>query len=172
MSFTLSTGLMASNYAGSTKKSTASGVIFAGWAAGLVAGPREYEMFMKEANSWLVTEFFLDSEAPVYTLAFKMLSKFNSHFPSGIDLMSFLCSGMLCPHDYFANPPTYLVQIRKCPSRQTRWSSQYSNSKWSAGIYRSHGFWAMGNFQVHYVIVWNLSTHGFSGWVIRRELWV
>ncbi|KAF7561745.1 hypothetical protein G7046_g2404 [Stylonectria norvegica] len=57
MSFTLSAGLMASNYAGSTKKSTASGVIFAGWAAGLIAGP----------------QFFLDSEAPVYTLAFKML---------------------------------------------------------------------------------------------------
>lgn len=43
MSFTLSTGLMASNYAGNTKKSTASGIIFAGWAAGLIAGPRKYE---------------------------------------------------------------------------------------------------------------------------------
>ncbi|KAF4437149.1 Major facilitator superfamily domain, general substrate transporter [Fusarium austroafricanum] len=57
MSFTLCTGLMASNYAGSTKKATASGIIFAGWAAGLIAGP----------------QFFLESEAPVYTLAFKML---------------------------------------------------------------------------------------------------
>jgi hypothetical protein len=43
MSFTLNTGLMASNYAGNTKKSAANGVIFAGWAAGLVAGPREYD---------------------------------------------------------------------------------------------------------------------------------
>ena len=41
MSFTLSTGLMASNYAGNTKKSTANGLIFAGWAAGLIAGPRK-----------------------------------------------------------------------------------------------------------------------------------
>ncbi|UKZ61330.1 uncharacterized protein TrAtP1_002596 [Trichoderma atroviride] len=57
MSFTLSTGLMASNYAGNTKKSTASGIIFAGWAAGLIAGP----------------QFFLDSQAPVYVLAFRML---------------------------------------------------------------------------------------------------
>lgn len=40
MSFTLNTGLMASNYAGNTKKSTANGLIFAGWAAGLIAGPR------------------------------------------------------------------------------------------------------------------------------------
>ncbi|RFU75810.1 mfs transporter [Trichoderma arundinaceum] len=57
MSFTLSTGLMASNYAGNTKKSTASGIIFAGWAAGLIAGP----------------QFFLESQAPVYELAFRML---------------------------------------------------------------------------------------------------
>ncbi|KAI5467804.1 major facilitator superfamily domain-containing protein [Mariannaea sp. PMI_226] len=57
MSFTLNTGLMASNYAGSTKKSTASGVIFAGWAAGLIAGP----------------QFFLESEAPTYQMAFEML---------------------------------------------------------------------------------------------------
>ncbi|KAJ5372706.1 major facilitator superfamily domain-containing protein [Penicillium concentricum] len=57
MSFTLNTGLMASNYAGNTKKSTANGIIFAGWAAGLVAGP----------------QFFLESEAPAYMLAFKML---------------------------------------------------------------------------------------------------
>ncbi|KAK1252027.1 hypothetical protein MKX08_003214 [Trichoderma sp. CBMAI-0020] len=57
MSFTLSTGLMASNYAGNTKKSTASGIIFAGWAAGLIAGP----------------QFFLDNQAPVYDLAFRML---------------------------------------------------------------------------------------------------
>ncbi|KAJ5106393.1 major facilitator superfamily domain-containing protein [Penicillium angulare] len=57
MSFTLNTGLMASNYAGNTKKSTANGIIFAGWAAGLVAGP----------------QFFLDSQAPTYELAFKML---------------------------------------------------------------------------------------------------
>ncbi|KUL87926.1 hypothetical protein ZTR_03881 [Talaromyces verruculosus] len=57
MSFTLNTGLMASNYAGNTKKSAANGVIFAGWAAGLVAGP----------------QFFLESQAPVYDLAFKML---------------------------------------------------------------------------------------------------
>lgn len=41
MSFTLSAGLMASNYAGNTKKSTANGLIFAGWAAGLIAGPRK-----------------------------------------------------------------------------------------------------------------------------------
>ncbi|GFP60272.1 uncharacterized transporter C460.05 [Trichoderma asperellum] len=40
-----------------TKKSTASGIIFAGWAAGLIAGP----------------QFFLDSQAPVYDLAFRML---------------------------------------------------------------------------------------------------
>uniref|UniRef100_A0A0D2Y6F0 Uncharacterized protein n=1 Tax=Fusarium oxysporum (strain Fo5176) TaxID=660025 RepID=A0A0D2Y6F0_FUSOF len=53
MSFTLSAGLMASNYAGNTKKSTASGIIFAGWAAGLIAGPQR--------------------EAPTYDLAFKML---------------------------------------------------------------------------------------------------
>ncbi|KAL7949251.1 major facilitator superfamily domain-containing protein [Trichoderma barbatum] len=57
MSFTLSTGLMASNYAGNTKKSTTSGIIFAGWAAGLIAGP----------------QFFLESQAPVYDLAFRML---------------------------------------------------------------------------------------------------
>ncbi|RAK81243.1 MFS general substrate transporter [Aspergillus fijiensis CBS 313.89] len=57
MSFTLNTSLMASNYAGNTKKATANGVIFAGWAAGLVAGP----------------QFFLDSQAPVYELAFRML---------------------------------------------------------------------------------------------------
>ncbi|KAF4966819.1 hypothetical protein FSARC_5534 [Fusarium sarcochroum] len=57
MSFTLSAGLMASNYAGNTKKSTASGIIFAGWAAGLIAGP----------------QFFLEREAPTYNLAFKML---------------------------------------------------------------------------------------------------
>ncbi|KAM5341796.1 hypothetical protein ACJ41O_014827 [Fusarium nematophilum] len=57
MSFTLSAGLMASNYAGNTKKSTASGFIFAGWAAGLIAGP----------------QFFLEREAPNYDLAFKML---------------------------------------------------------------------------------------------------
>ncbi|KAF5263291.1 hypothetical protein FOXYS1_5961 [Fusarium oxysporum] len=50
-------GLMASNYAGNTKKSTASGIIFAGWAAGLIAGP----------------QFFLEREAPTYDLAFKML---------------------------------------------------------------------------------------------------
>lgn len=41
MSFTFSTSLMASNYAGHTKKTTASGIIFVGWAAGLIAGPRE-----------------------------------------------------------------------------------------------------------------------------------
>ncbi|CAH0051770.1 unnamed protein product, partial [Clonostachys solani] len=57
MSFTLATGLMASNYAGSTKKATASGFVFAGWAAGLIAGP----------------QFFLESEAPNYTTAFEML---------------------------------------------------------------------------------------------------
>lgn len=75
MSFTLSTGLMASNYAGNTKKSTASGIIFAGWAAGLIAGPRKrsnvgiYEYYLI-----CVLEFFLDSQAPVYDLAFRMLS--------------------------------------------------------------------------------------------------
>lgn len=75
MSFTLSTGLMASNYAGNTKKSTASGIIFAGWAAGLIAGPR------KRSNAGIyehcltcVLEFFLDKQAPVYDLAFRMLS--------------------------------------------------------------------------------------------------
>uniref|UniRef100_A0A8H7KEZ2 Major facilitator superfamily (MFS) profile domain-containing protein n=1 Tax=Bionectria ochroleuca TaxID=29856 RepID=A0A8H7KEZ2_BIOOC len=57
MSFTLATGLMASNYAGSTKKAAASGFVFAGWAAGLIAGP----------------QFFLESEAPNYTTAFEML---------------------------------------------------------------------------------------------------
>ncbi|KAH8665598.1 major facilitator superfamily domain-containing protein [Ilyonectria robusta] len=57
MSFTLNTGLMASNYAGNTKKSTTSGIIFAGWAAGLIAGP----------------QFFLEREAPTYDMAFKML---------------------------------------------------------------------------------------------------
>ncbi|KAJ5278836.1 MFS general substrate transporter [Penicillium angulare] len=64
MSFTLNTGLMASNYAGNTKKSTANGIIFAGWAAGLVAGP----------------QFFLDSQAPTYELAFKMLSNYTAPF--------------------------------------------------------------------------------------------
>lgn len=43
LSFTLNTGLIASNYAGNTKKTTASGLIFAGWAAGLIAGPRKFE---------------------------------------------------------------------------------------------------------------------------------
>lgn len=81
MSFTLSTGLMASNYAGNTKKSTASGIIFAGWAAGLIAGPRKlsevgiYEYYLTD-----FLEFFLDSQAPVYELAFRMLS------------MSFICN--------------------------------------------------------------------------------
>lgn len=42
MSWTLNAGLMASNYAGNTKKSTASGICFAGWATGLIAGPRKY----------------------------------------------------------------------------------------------------------------------------------
>lgn len=41
LSFALNTGLIASNYAGNTKKTTANGLIFAGWAAGLIAGPRE-----------------------------------------------------------------------------------------------------------------------------------
>ncbi|KAJ5771892.1 major facilitator superfamily domain-containing protein [Penicillium odoratum] len=57
MSWTLNAGLMASNYAGNTKKVTASGLVFAGWAAGLIAGP----------------QFFLDNQAPTYELAFKML---------------------------------------------------------------------------------------------------
>ncbi|OAA53988.1 Major facilitator superfamily domain, general substrate transporter [Cordyceps fumosorosea ARSEF 2679] len=57
LSFTLNTGLIASNYAGNTKKTTASGLIFAGWAAGLIAGP----------------QFFLARQAPVYELAFRML---------------------------------------------------------------------------------------------------
>ncbi|CEJ89649.1 hypothetical protein VHEMI05480 [[Torrubiella] hemipterigena] len=57
LSFTLNTGLIASNFAGNTKKTTASGLIFAGWAAGLIAGP----------------QFFLASQAPVYELAFRML---------------------------------------------------------------------------------------------------
>ncbi|KAH7134520.1 major facilitator superfamily domain-containing protein [Dactylonectria estremocensis] len=57
VSWTLNAGLMASNYAGNTKKSTASGIVFAGWAAGLIAGP----------------QFFLEREAPTYHMAFKML---------------------------------------------------------------------------------------------------
>lgn len=40
MPFTLATGLMSANYAGNTKKATASGFVFVGWAAGLIAGPR------------------------------------------------------------------------------------------------------------------------------------
>lgn len=75
MSFTLSTGLMASNYAGNTKKSTASGIIFAGWAAGLIAGPRKHlTVAINEYCLINVLEFFLDSQAPVYDLAFRMLS--------------------------------------------------------------------------------------------------
>ncbi|KAH0430667.1 C6 zinc finger domain-containing protein [Colletotrichum camelliae] len=58
VSFTLNAGLMASNYAGNTKKSTASAIVFAGWAAGLIAGP----------------QFFLESEAPTYNMAFKILT--------------------------------------------------------------------------------------------------
>lgn len=54
MSFTLSTGLMASNYAGNTKKSTASGIIFAGWAAGLIAGPRKSSRAPKD--QWLLSD--------------------------------------------------------------------------------------------------------------------
>ncbi|RSH89209.1 hypothetical protein EHS25_002321 [Saitozyma podzolica] len=57
MSFTFSTSLMASNYAGHTKKTTASGIIFVGWAAGLIAGP----------------QFFLADQAPNYQMAFEML---------------------------------------------------------------------------------------------------
>ena len=41
LSFTLSSALMASNYAGHTKKTTATAIVYAGWAAGLIAGPRE-----------------------------------------------------------------------------------------------------------------------------------
>lgn len=41
MSFTMNTELICSNYAGDTKKTTASGLIFSGWAAGLIVGPRE-----------------------------------------------------------------------------------------------------------------------------------
>lgn len=78
MSFTLSAGLMASNYAGNTKKSTANGLIFAGWAAGLIAGPRK--IYSKPESSQRnqltsVLEFFLESQAPDYDLAFRMLSK-------------------------------------------------------------------------------------------------
>ncbi|KAK2776156.1 transporter C460.05-like protein 3 [Colletotrichum kahawae] len=50
MSFTLNAGLMASNYAGNTKKSTASAIVFAGWAAGLIAGPREYTQETENKN--------------------------------------------------------------------------------------------------------------------------
>ncbi|KAH8693645.1 major facilitator superfamily domain-containing protein [Talaromyces proteolyticus] len=57
MSFTLTTGLMSANYAGNTKKRTASGLIFVGWAAGIIAGP----------------QFFLADQAPAYELAFGML---------------------------------------------------------------------------------------------------
>ena len=80
MSFTLSAGLMASNYAGNTKKSTANGLIFAGWAAGLIAGPRKSCQRSIEVPIMLTRfpEFFLESQAPDYELAFRMLSKFAS----------------------------------------------------------------------------------------------
>lgn len=80
MSFTLSTGLMASNYAGNTKKSTASGIIFAGWAAGLIAGPRKHSRVPNDQEYCLIytLEFFLDSQAPIYDLAFRMLSMSSS----------------------------------------------------------------------------------------------
>lgn len=61
MSFTLATSLMASNYAGHTKKTTANAFIYVGWAAGLIAGP----------------QFFLSSQAPNYQMAFEMLSEFQ-----------------------------------------------------------------------------------------------
>jgi ACS family allantoate permease-like MFS transporter len=74
MSFTLSTGLMASNYAGNTKKSTANGLIFAGWAAGLIAGPRKCTRAVRNQYILICPEFFLDSQAPTFELAFRMLS--------------------------------------------------------------------------------------------------
>lgn len=46
MSFTLATSLMASNYAGHTKKTTATAIIYVGWAAGLIAGPRKFSQFL------------------------------------------------------------------------------------------------------------------------------
>lgn len=76
MSFTINTELISSNYAGDTKKTTASGLIFAGWAAGLIVGPRE--IFKKyRCELWLTfqIEFFLNEQAPTYELAFKMLSR-------------------------------------------------------------------------------------------------
>ncbi|KAL6408473.1 hypothetical protein AUP68_08330 [Ilyonectria robusta] len=74
MSFTLNTGLMASNYAGNTKKSTTSGIIFAGWAAGLIAGPRKCVAPLERTRAYFLAEFFLEREAPTYDMAFKMLS--------------------------------------------------------------------------------------------------
>lgn len=77
MSWTLNAGLMASNYAGNTKKATASGLVFAGWAAGLIAGPRKFQRNLQCAFLTFQIEFFLDNQAPTYELAFKMLSRYN-----------------------------------------------------------------------------------------------
>lgn len=113
MSFTLSTGLMASNYAGNTKKSTASGIIFAGWAAGLIAGPRKYEgAGIHDQYLIYALEFFLDSQAPVYDLAFRMLSmspfsSFAAKISSDICIVN---SGLLCIDDHCAAFAVLMVQ--------------------------------------------------------------
>ena len=117
MSFTLSTGLMASNYAGNTKKSTASGIIFAGWAAGLIAGPREHGASIISARYPLTNtlEFFLASQAPVYDLAFRMLSM--SHTPGiffSIKLFTdndIVDSGLLCSDDYCTDFTIHVVSV-------------------------------------------------------------
>ncbi|KAF4431169.1 putative transporter [Colletotrichum fructicola] len=92
MSFTLNAGLMASNYAGNTKKSTASAIVFAGWAAGLIAGP----------------QFFLESEAPIYNMAFKML--------------------MVCYALMIVVPICQISWYRRENSRRQKWAEQQNFS--------------------------------------------
>ncbi|KAH9227093.1 hypothetical protein K456DRAFT_1730379 [Colletotrichum gloeosporioides 23] len=93
MSFTLNAGLMASNYAGNTKKSTASAIVFAGWAAGLIAGPRK---------------ILLESEAPTYNMAFKML--------------------MVCYALMIVVPICQISWYRRENSRRQKWAEQQNFS--------------------------------------------
>ena len=128
MSFTLSTSLMASNYAGHTKKSVASAIIFVGWAAGLIAGPN----------------FFYASEAPNYSTAFKMLSECILG-PAEHTLME---SGMLCSDDCHAGRPVVLVHVRE--SQEGSVESDPSGHQ-GFGVYGSDGLPAMEDFPIHEV---------------------
>jgi hypothetical protein len=106
MSFTLATSLMASNYAGHTKKTTATAIIYVGWAAGLIAGPRKFFQFLLGMKNSQITEFFLTSQAPNYQMAFEMLSETTLFIKS-----TFLThySGVLCAHDYRSTASALLL---------------------------------------------------------------